>query len=308
MGLSGRAIPFQDGFVLFAKKAASPQQAALYQTDGTQAEPVHRLDLPQGTSDVVSTGPDLHFWKSQSIWRTDLTAAGTAQIANSHSLYDLRSLQRYGSLVVWESAYGRLWWARDGDPTGARSLTSVSGVHPQIFGSYLYFWTGSRLQRLDLQRVANTGAADVEFVTEGASPSSGSKNPLLPLGDGRMLFVGVSPETGAEPWVTDGTPAGTALLRDVYPGPTSGYSLVETYAVGMDRVSVGGGVVFVARDETHGVELWWTDGTADGTHLVRDIWPGGQSSRPQHLTRELDRVYFSADDGKTGRELWIFEP
>ncbi len=35
-----------------------------------------------------------------------------------------------------------------------------------------------------------------------------------------------------------------------------------------------------------------------------DIAPGPQSSAPRHLLVDGDQVYFQADDGSTGRELW----
>ena len=40
-------------------------------------------------------------------------------------------------------------------------------------------------------------------------------------------------------------------------------------------------VVFTARDDTHGVELWRSNGQADGTSLVADIAPGADERRPQ---------------------------
>jgi ELWxxDGT repeat protein len=39
-------------------------------------------------------------------------------------------------------------------------------------------------------------------------------------------------------------------------------------------------VVFSAFDFNHGTELWVTDGTAAGTYLLRDIYPGGASGLP----------------------------
>jgi ELWxxDGT repeat protein len=52
-----------------------------------------------------------------------------------------------------------------------------------------------------------------------------------------------------------------------------------------------------------GQELWKTDGTADGTALVKDISELG-SSEPWNLTLSGGLLYFTADDGVAGRELW----
>lgn len=63
---------------------------------------------------------------------------------------------------------------------------------------------------------------------------------------------------------------------------------------------------FAATDDTHGEELWVTDGTKSGTHIVADLVPGAGSSSPSYLSRFNDKVVFSAvgSDG-TGREPWI---
>ncbi len=64
-------------------------------------------------------------------------------------------------------------------------------------------------------------------------------------------------------------------------------------------------VYFRANDGVHGAELWATDGTAQGTRLVRDIRPGEAGSGPTLLTRVGSRVFFTAADGVHGRELWV---
>ncbi len=62
---------------------------------------------------------------------------------------------------------------------------------------------------------------------------------------------------------------------------------------------------FAASDETHGEELWVTDGTAAGTRMVKDINPGTGSSDVNWMARFNDKVVFAANDGQNGMELWI---
>ncbi len=108
-------------------------------------------------------------------------------------------------------------------------------------------------------------------------------------------------EHGWEPWVSDGTEAGTALLADLTPGPIGG-------AVGKEILVVPevGQALFAASDGVHGLELCSTDGTAAGTWMLQYIWPGTGSSNPHSLSRSGDYVVFVADDGVHGPEIWSF--
>lgn len=62
---------------------------------------------------------------------------------------------------------------------------------------------------------------------------------------------------------------------------------------------------FVADDSLNGRELWVSDGTSTGTSMIKDIYPGTESSNPKDLFIFKNRLYFTADDGVTGRELWV---
>ena len=60
---------------------------------------------------------------------------------------------------------------------------------------------------------------------------------------------------------------------------------------------------FSANNGT-GQELWRSDGTTDGTFLVKDILPGSLSSGITNLTNVNGTLYFSAGDFVNGLELW----
>ncbi len=67
-----------------------------------------------------------------------------------------------------------------------------------------------------------------------------------------------------------------------------------------------GALYFNANDEAgpHGYELWRSDGTQEGTQLVKDINPGSSHSYPDYLTVFDGALYFSATNGTHGKELW----
>nr|NCS42022.1 hyalin [Microcystis aeruginosa BS13-10] len=101
---------------------------------------------------------------------------------------------------------------------------------------------------------------------------------------------------GEELWKSDGTAAGTVLVKDIRPG-YSGFG--PRYLT-----AVGNTLFFTADDGVNGTELWKSDGTAAGTVLVKDIRPGLSTSYPFSLTAVGNTLYFRAYDGVNGYELW----
>src|SRR5262249_22692287 len=102
--------------------------------------------------------------------------------------------------------------------------------------------------------------------------------------------------SGTELWKTDGTVAGTVLVKDIVPGAGSS-SPVNLGALGEK-------LFFSASDPANGLELWESDGTVAGTVLVKDIRPGPAGSGPNIMTSSGGKLFFAADDGRKGNELW----
>jgi ELWxxDGT repeat protein len=68
---------------------------------------------------------------------------------------------------------------------------------------------------------------------------------------------------------------------------------------------LGKAFYFAAGDLSHGTELWKSDGTNNGTVLVKDILPGTKSSIPYHLTRHQNELFFVVGETSNGKDaLW----
>jgi len=105
-----------------------------------------------------------------------------------------------------------------------------------------------------------------------------------------------------ELWKSDGTTAGTSLVKDIYTGAYN--------ASPANLLAVNGTLYFSATDGTNGRELWKSDGTAAGTVIVKDIYTGTLSAiaaappSNYYFTNINDTVFFGATDGTSGQELW----
>ena len=141
------------------------------------------------------------------------------------------------------------------------------------------------------------GADEISYTVEMCRQHSMFSLPVIPSGkgisyNGVSLFVGNDQIHGAELWRTDGTSAGTWMVKDIFTGPTgSGLSL--DFATKDATLNLGV-IYFIANDGIHGSELWKTDGTTSGTVLASDINPGIQGSNLQELTSTGNGLYASA--------------
>ena len=101
-------------------------------------------------------------------------------------------------------------------------------------------------------------------------------SPAMTNVNGTLYFFANDGTHGLELWKSDGTEAGTVMVKDCNPG--SGSS-IRTYAR-VNLAAVGNRLFWNAYDPDHGDELWVSDGTEAGTWLVEDLVPGTGSSVP----------------------------
>ncbi|MBA3958040.1 MAG: tandem-95 repeat protein, partial [Parachlamydiaceae bacterium] len=167
--------------------------------------------------------------------------------------------------------------------------------------------------------IGNVDAGALYFTTEHLSEWQGTLditptlikeiNPNLSLGSNPQGFVNMNGiayfaadngSHGFELWRTDGTTAGTTMVKDVRPGNVGSYL--------HDLTVVGNTLYFAANGVNSGSdELWKSDGTAAGTVLVADINPTGGIRHMHNLTAArtggVDVLYFTFDDNIHAQNL-----
>ena len=118
-----------------------------------------------------------------------------------------------------------------------------------------------------------------------------------------MLFPANDGVHGREMWFSDGTAAGTRMVRDFVPGATgmwdANYAFITAF---------GNRAYFMASDVDHGQEVWSTDGTDAGTSLVADLSPGPESSFPFAFTVTGGKLYIVGGGTMlVGPSLWVID-
>ena len=296
----------------------------LFRTDGTPGGTGIVVDLEPGSDwgDPVSlfAGPTHLVWNAynppDSAYEVMATDGVTVTRLDSNPAGDDEPGEDRGALgnqILFTArgpGVGDELYATDGTPGGTQLIADIEpgggSSAPGDFGHGL---------GLAFFRATTAAEGSEPWVTNGEVggttmlgdliPGSNDSDPTGFVEAGNLVFFRADhPVAGESLWVTDGTPMGTEQIFDLDPdGPGD---------PGGPLVPLGNRVVFYANDPGFGDEPMISDGTAAGTLRLRDINPGPASSNPVDddeglaaPTRVGNRVYFIADDGVHGLELWV---
>jgi ELWxxDGT repeat protein len=246
------------------------------------------------------------------LYVTDGTTSGTKLMKDIYSgYYDSRPnylcnfKDSFLVFIASNPTYGSELYISDGTSSGTKLLKdiakgSTSGAPAEITaaGDIVLFRAndgihGAELWVSDGTEVGTKMLLDLDSTSSSTNPSKFKYIKEL----GLTFFINSDTNKIEHLWVTDGTANGTKKLR----------SFIDTTYTDnhtMEFLATKEALFFSARTDEYGLELWSSDGTVAGTKMVTDLAKGPESSTPQNLTYSDGYLYFSADDGLVGKELW----
>lgn len=350
----GPGSPFQVGFSLFDPwltnvngtvffvANAAGVGVELWKTNGTAAGTVLVRDINVGIGNafdipsflgavpasLTNVNGTLYFVASDGpggvgfeLWKSDGTSAGTQLVRDIHpggnSAFGISNTTLLtnvnGTLffVADNGATGHELWKSDGTFAGTQLVRDINPGAASAFGFFsafpvfrfadvggiLFFAADNGSDGVELWKSNGTSAGTVlvRDIYPGSFFGINSSNPHQLTNVNGTLFFAATSASGTELWKSDGTSAGTVLVKDIRPGGSSDPNYLT---------NVAGILFFAADDGTNGVELWRSDGSSAGTQLAADIRLAGGSSFPKYLTNVSGRLFFQANDGSQGTELW----
>jgi ELWxxDGT repeat protein len=273
--------------------------AAIWRSDGTSTGTVRVGSGYTQPGNLIVVDNLLYFTANNGaqLWRTDGTDGGTVLVRDIGATAGIANLTAIGSTLFFSASDGNgtELWRSDGTPAGTVRTTDINpaagSANPSSLvnlGGNLFFFASSG-STFGLWRSTPGGSASLVQ----ALPSTGLAPTNLTVVGSNLLFVvdtGTPGSPNLQLWNSNGTTA--ALVRDL--NPTGNDDIAS-----LTNVS---GVVYFTANDGGGTRIWRSDGTSTGTVPFSGIFTG---PRPNNLTAVGNRLFFTADTGTSGVELWI---
>jgi ELWxxDGT repeat protein len=195
-------------------------------------------------------------------------------------------------------AAGSELWKSNGTEAGT---VLVKDIYPGNFGSFIRDLTASNGRLFFFADDWTSWGLWTSDGPERGTRFLGAEVDQLADLNGTLLFA-----ANERLSKTDGTVAGTRVVKEFYSGPSSSLS---------PMIAMNGALFFVASDGQTGAELWKSDGTEAGTfavstqlHGLRFLsrplgWPESPGKAPR-MAKARGTIFFAARDLLYGHELW----
>ena len=299
----------------------------LWVSDGTDAGTQVLKDIYAGAGSSAPTGLKCVNGKlvfsatsatgGQEPWVSDGTSAGTVQLVDIYpggGGSAPTGFYSYNGKVFFraqDNANGNELWMTDGTTAGTVLLKNINpgsgSSSPQNFtgmGGKVYFTAidsrGYELWSTDGTTVGTLFVADINQTGPGASSTPKD----FYAWNSKIYFTADNGVVGREPWVSDGTNAGTRLLQDMFPGISDMLDTSNSTDNLPFFAGTSAGLFFTANSPVYAQEMWVTDGTQSGTRLVVDAKSGPGYSYAKSGVAFNGKIYFSASSAYYGQELW----
>ena len=242
------------------------------------------------------------------LWKSNGTEAGTVLIKDINpgvNGSDLQEFTNVNGLLYFRASdgvHGTELWKSDGSTAGTVMIKDIhpgpeGGISSTLFAinGVVYFQANDGTHGTELWKSDGTEAGTVllKDIYPGVYPSgmaAGTPYNGYPdnftSSNGIVYFAASGGIDTHEVWKTDGTVAGTSLIKDIYSG-IQGYTL-------NNFITLNGTLYFTVYGGSVGNELWKSDGTAGGTVLIKAM-PGGNFTN--HATIMNGNLYFLEGDG-----------
>jgi ELWxxDGT repeat protein len=244
------------------------------------------------------------------LWRTDGTVAGTIQYTSKVLVDSGLSIAILNNKIYFagiSATSGKELWVTDGTDPGTLLVKDIipgtgnsSPVDLVVLDNSLYFFASTSNAGIELWKSNGTdaGTSMVKDINPGAGDSYDSDNTSFFASGGVLYFDANDGTNGTELWKTNGTEAGTVMVKDINPG--EGSSNCQNFT------TLGSNIIFSADDVEHGTELWKSNGTDAGTALIEDIIPGTEGSSPGDLVALNNQVLFTIFSGSPFPTLKLY--
>jgi ELWxxDGT repeat protein len=267
-------------YFMAQREPAEPTRMMLWRTDGNDVELVSDLGGARRADYLTRVGSTLFFLATGpvglALWKSDGTTAGTVEVRGfgTDALFPfvdtprevdgrlLFSVHRRGNVELWASdgtTSGTVLLREFLLPSPAPSMREMLIVSPEVLGGRVYLFfvldQAGGPAPVSMQLWRSDGTPEGTFALTHAIPGEEGGVPTIAAVNGLAVFgwreasdTPAESRRGKEPWITDGTVAGTGPLQDLRPGALGSWPDAFTLA--------GGRVYFVARTDTIGFSLW----------------------------------------------------